>query len=490
MADRVWLRSLLVGPERPKRVRCAGHRLRSLLRLLIGVAGVTGACFGRTATQPASVSMGNVLAGELQLAKQEFARSEYDEAAARLSRLAQAVPAPDPIGAEARSLLARIYFELGVYGEALATARQVPLSAPGGVEALEVAGITNLFQCSFDEATTDLWTLASMDEGAGLTWLGVLDAWLGRDASAESRLGDVARRFGATDEAPLARFYLTQLYLWGGAQARALRVAAELESSNPGYLASLRTRADNWLQRGAHLMRTFFTFDTLSRLARARGDYRQATSDSDRASAALTAMERAGGGCADQAPRLRAAWDDWTAVLAAAAPVADRDGDGIGDARDRCPDEAETFNAVADDDGCPDSAAIELRGNQILISSGFAIYFATGSDEILPTSKPVIDALVAMLKNPRFSWIRKIRIDGHTDDVGDEAANQDLSVRRAVAVGRALTAAGVPLEMTEGYGFGESRPVIRGTTEEARAANRRVEIFVTDPPIFGGARRR
>jgi len=168
----------------------------------------------------------------------------------------------------------------------------------------------------------------------------------------------------------------------------------------------------------------------------------------------------------------------------------DRDGDGMDDTRDRCPDEPETFNAVADDDGCPDSAAIEVRGNQILVSSGFAIYFATGSDQILPESQPVIDALVTVLTNRDFGWIRKLRIDGHTDDVGEDAFNDDLSMKRARAVVAALVARGVPPAKLEARGWGERRPVIRATTEEARAVNRRVEMFVTDPPVFGGARRR
>ena len=46
-------------------------------------------------------------------------------------------------------------------------------------------------------------------------------AGLGQDAAAEQRLTDVAQRFGTTDEAPLARFYLVQLYLWAGNQAAA-----------------------------------------------------------------------------------------------------------------------------------------------------------------------------------------------------------------------------------------------------------------------------
>jgi tetratricopeptide (TPR) repeat protein len=359
------------------------HRAAFVAALAVW-AGVLG-CFSRGPTQAPSVLAGNVLAGELELARQELARGEYDEAAARLDRLVRALPATDPIGAEARAVAARVQFDLGAYANALALARQVPSGGRGGTEALEIRGITELFTCAFDGAAKDLWSLADYDEATSLTWLGVLDAWLGRDADAERRLADVARRFGASEEAPLARFYLLQLYLWAGRQAQAVQTATELDAASPGYLASLRTRAENWVQRSTHLMRAFFTFDTLSRLADARGDFPQATADNDLASTALAGLERAGGGCATQVPRLRAAWDGWATVLASNAPVLDRDGDGIVDAEDECPDEPETWNGVADDDGCPDSAAIEVRGNQILVSSGFAIYFATDSDQMLPT---------------------------------------------------------------------------------------------------------
>ncbi|MBI5488141.1 MAG: OmpA family protein [Deltaproteobacteria bacterium] len=465
-------------------------RTRGSAGFMVWVLVVASACFGRTPAQAPAASASAVLAGELELAKQELARNEYDEAAARLNRLVNALPATDPVGGEARALLAKVYFELGAYAEALATAKQVAVSGPGGVAALEVRGVTELFQCAFEDATKDLWSLGGHDEAAASTWIGVLDAWLGQDAAAEQRLTDVAQRFGTADEAPLARFYLVQLYLWAGNQAAALRAADELDAASPGYFASLRGRAENWLQRGVHLMRTFFTYDTLSRLGYARGDLRQATSDNDRASAALNGMEQTDVGCAGHVPRLREAWSAWSDVLAAAAPPPDRDGDGTEDGEDGCPDEPETLNGVADDDGCPDSAAIEIRGNQILISSGFAIYFATGSDEILPTSQPVLGALVMVLTSPSFSWIRELRIDGHTDDVGDDAANDDLSIRRARAVVAALVAAGVSADVLDARGWGESRPLVRETTEEARAINRRVEMYVVDPPIFGGARGR
>lgn len=70
-----------------------------------------------------------------------------------------------------------------------------------------------------------------------------------------------------------------------------------------------------------------------------------------------------------------------------------------------------------------------------------------------------------------------LRIEGHTDDVGDEAMNQSLSERRAAAVREWLVSAGsVAGDRLETVGFGESRPAAEGTSAEARAQNRRVEL--------------
>lgn len=102
------------------------------------------------------------------------------------------------------------------------------------------------------------------------------------------------------------------------------------------------------------------------------------------------------------------------------------------------------------------------------------ILFATGSDRLRPESTPVLQEIVAMLQaHPDLM----LRIEGHTDDVGDEAMNQSLSERRAAAVREWLVSAGsVAGDRLETVGFGESRPAAEGTSAEARAQNRRVEL--------------
>jgi len=102
------------------------------------------------------------------------------------------------------------------------------------------------------------------------------------------------------------------------------------------------------------------------------------------------------------------------------------------------------------------------------------ILFATGSDRLRPESTPVLQEIVAMLgAHPGL----RIGIEGHTDDVGDETMNQDLSERRAAAVKAWLVESGrVSPDRLETVGYGESRPAIEGTSPEAREQNRRVEL--------------
>ncbi len=79
------------------------------------------------------------------------------------------------------------------------------------------------------------------------------------------------------------------------------------------------------------------------------------------------------------------------------------------------------------------------------------------------------------------SWLKenssaRVMLSGHTDDQGSEAFNISLSTSRAKAVAEYLMAHGISSSRIESFGFGKSRPLIDGVTEEAREANRRVEV--------------
>ncbi len=101
------------------------------------------------------------------------------------------------------------------------------------------------------------------------------------------------------------------------------------------------------------------------------------------------------------------------------------------------------------------------------------VNFDFDSSEIRADSRPVLEQAATLLKqNPDVM----VSVDGFTDDVGSEAYNQALSVRRAEAVYRYLVNLGVDPERLTVHGYGESRPVASNDTEEGRAQNRRVEL--------------
>ncbi|MDT3526509.1 OmpA family protein, partial [Cronobacter sakazakii] len=89
------------------------------------------------------------------------------------------------------------------------------------------------------------------------------------------------------------------------------------------------------------------------------------------------------------------------------------------------------------------------------------------------STKVLVNALVGIKARP--GWL--IVVAGHTDDVGDERANQQLSLKRAEAVRNWMRDTGdVPESCFAVQGYGESRPAVPNTTAEGRALNRRVEI--------------
>jgi outer membrane protein OmpA-like peptidoglycan-associated protein len=77
----------------------------------------------------------------------------------------------------------------------------------------------------------------------------------------------------------------------------------------------------------------------------------------------------------------------------------------------------------------------------------------------------------------------RLFVDGHTDDIGTQEYNQDLSERRAKSVRDYLVNAGIPDELITTQGFGKSNPVDNAKTKVARAKNRRVEIGIVDTII-------
>jgi outer membrane protein OmpA-like peptidoglycan-associated protein len=71
-----------------------------------------------------------------------------------------------------------------------------------------------------------------------------------------------------------------------------------------------------------------------------------------------------------------------------------------------------------------------------------------------------------------------IRIEGHTDNVGDKNHNQDLSARRAASVKAYLATKGVAQDRLDSLGCGQGTPVADNSTEDGKTQNRRVEFVI------------
>lgn len=105
-----------------------------------------------------------------------------------------------------------------------------------------------------------------------------------------------------------------------------------------------------------------------------------------------------------------------------------------------------------------------------------SVLFASGSDAISPEAAENLNSVGNALKSPQLTAYR-IRIEGHTDSVGSDAYNLDLSERRARSVKRYLTRNfGVESDRLVTVGRGEQEPVDSNATAEGRQRNRRVEF--------------
>lgn len=118
-------------------------------------------------------------------------------------------------------------------------------------------------------------------------------------------------------------------------------------------------------------------------------------------------------------------------------------------------------------------ATLTQNLNALLGRSG--INFDSGSSVITAGSAPTLDnAASSILQIPGV----RVAINGYTDNVGSAAENQVLSQQRADAVKSYLVGKGVPADQLTATGFGPAEPKADNSTEEGRAANRRIEFVV------------
>jgi len=120
-------------------------------------------------------------------------------------------------------------------------------------------------------------------------------------------------------------------------------------------------------------------------------------------------------------------------------------------------------------------ATITRVGEGIAVTFPSGILFPFNSTEILPDGKNNLQQLASSLdKYPNSD----ILIVGHTDSVGTDAYNLDLSQRRAQAASAYLQSLGVPAARLQTAGKGKTEPIASNDTDEGRQRNRRVEIAI------------
>jgi len=101
------------------------------------------------------------------------------------------------------------------------------------------------------------------------------------------------------------------------------------------------------------------------------------------------------------------------------------------------------------------------------------LLFKSGETVIEESSYPALDELIVFLQKDTSL---KLRILGHTDDMGGSEKNQRLSELRAAAVALFLINKGVAKERISAIGYGDTQPLVPNYTEENRTLNRRVEV--------------
>lgn len=119
-----------------------------------------------------------------------------------------------------------------------------------------------------------------------------------------------------------------------------------------------------------------------------------------------------------------------------------------------------------------------VKGDSVSIPGN--IVFDTGKATLKEGagSEVVLDQLLLFLnENPQ---VTKLRIEGHTDNVGKPVDNEKLSGERALTIKRYLVDKGIPKERLLAVGFGQNKPVADNATEAGRAQNRRTEFKIAE----------
>lgn len=147
-------------------------------------------------------------------------------------------------------------------------------------------------------------------------------------------------------------------------------------------------------------------------------------------------------------------------------PWGDKDGDGVTDNIDQCP----MTKGPVENNGCP---IVEEKIKEQITKAVDNLEFENNSDKILSSSYQALDVLVILLSE-KPDW--SLNLAGHTDNVGNDEFNMDLSKRRAEATKAYFVSKGIDgTRITTEY-FGETNPIDTNDTPAGRKKNRRVEM--------------
>jgi OOP family OmpA-OmpF porin len=135
-----------------------------------------------------------------------------------------------------------------------------------------------------------------------------------------------------------------------------------------------------------------------------------------------------------------------------------------------CVQEKPVANKMVDGTASDMSKQIAATGSVNL----YGIYFDTNKTDVKPESKPTLDEVGKLMASDATL---KLKVVGHTDNVGTADYNNDLSMRRAQSVMHELVASySVAPERLTPFGAGFTQPIATNDTDDGRAKNRRVEL--------------
>jgi OOP family OmpA-OmpF porin len=115
--------------------------------------------------------------------------------------------------------------------------------------------------------------------------------------------------------------------------------------------------------------------------------------------------------------------------------------------------------------------SVQIPGNIVFDTGKATLKEGAGSEVVLQQLKSFLD------QNPQ---VTKLRVEGHTDNVGQPAANEELSGQRALTIKKYLIDQGIAKDRLLAVGFGQTKPVADNATEAGRAQNRRTEFKIAE----------